>query len=87
MEGEVMPAQIGEPGTVYVFHRTPMSDLELRIRGEYREMPGMRLRPEQAMRLWSLDRATCERVLDELVREGFLQRDDTGRYARVHSGY
>lgn len=82
-----MPAQIGEPCTGYVFNRTPMSDLELRIRGEYREMPGMRLRAEQAMRLWSLDRTTCENALDDLVREGFLHRDDTGRYARVHSGY
>ncbi len=82
-----MAAQSGEPCTVYVFHRSPMSALELRIRGEYREMPGLRLKPEQAMRLWSLDRATCEHALDDLVQEGFLQRDDTGRYARTHSGY
>lgn len=82
-----MSVQISEPCTVYVFHRTPMSALELRIRGEYREMPGMRLKLEQAMRLWSLDRATCERALDVLVHEGFLQRDETGRYARTHSGY
>ncbi len=50
-----MSVQIGEPCTVYVFHRSPMSALELRIRGEYREMPGMRLKLEQAMRLWSLE--------------------------------
>lgn len=82
-----MPVPGSEPCAVYVFHRTAMSDLELRIRGEYREMPGLRLRAEQAMRLWSLDRATCERVLDNLVRGGFLHRDDNGRYARVHGGY
>ncbi|MFA5909177.1 MAG: hypothetical protein WC815_10405 [Vicinamibacterales bacterium] len=82
-----MPSQIGEPCTVYVFNRTPPNDLELRVRGEYREMPGLRLRAEQAMRLWSLDRATCERLLDDLVGAGFLQRDDTGRYVRVHGGY
>ena len=82
-----MSVQIGEACTVYVFHRTPIGELELRIRGEYREMPGMRLKPEQAMRLWSLDRATCERALDDLVHEGFLRRDETGRYARTHSGY
>ncbi len=50
-----MSVKIGEPCTVYVFHRSPMSALELRIRGEYREMPGMRLKLEQAMRLWSLE--------------------------------
>jgi hypothetical protein len=82
-----MPGQVGEPCTVYVFHRSPMSALELRIRGEFREMPGLRLKPEQAMRLWSIDHDTCLQALDNLVREGFLQRDDTGRYARAHSGY
>ncbi len=60
-----MSVQIGEPCTVYVFHRSPMSALELRIRGEYREMPGMRLKLEQAMRLWSL-RAGTQRLLTAL---------------------
>lgn len=82
-----MTAQTGEPCTVYVFQPSPLGELELRIRGEYREMPGLRLKPEQAMRLWSLDRPTCQRALDDLVREGFLQRDETGRYVRTHSGY
>ena len=39
-------------------------ELLSRIRGEFREMPGLRLSLEQAMRLWSLDRATCVDVLD-----------------------
>ncbi len=82
-----MPAQVSEPCTVYVFDRSPASALELRIRGEFREMPGMRLKAEQAMRLWSIDHATCQQALDDLVREGFLQRDAMGRYARAHSGY
>lgn len=82
-----MSIQVGEPCTVYVFHRSPDSALELRIRGEYREMPGMRLRAEQAMRLWNIDRATCEGALDDLVREGFLQRDGAGRYGRRNNGY
>jgi len=82
-----MSVHIGEPCTVYVFPRSPMSALEQRIRGEFREMPGMRLKLEQAMRLWALDRTTCQQALDDLVREGFLQRDDTGRYARANSGY
>ena len=41
----------------------------------------------EAMRLWALDRTTCQQALDDLVREGFLQRDDTGRYARANGGY
>lgn len=82
-----MPVQVSEPCTVYVFQRSPLSALELRIRGEFREMPGMRLKVEQAIRLWSIDDATCRHALDHLVREGFLQRDETGRYARAHGGY
>lgn len=82
-----MTTQSGEPCTVHLFHRSPLSALEQRIRGEFREMPGMRLKLEQAMRLWALDRSTCQQALDDLVREGFLQRDDTGRYARANSGY
>jgi len=83
----VKASHTGETCTTYVFHRSPMEALELRIRGEYREMPGMRLKIEQAMRLWSLDRPTCQEALDDLARQGFLTRDDTGRYARAHSGY
>lgn len=82
-----MTNQTGEACTVYVFHRSPMEALELRIRGEYREMPGMRLKVEQAMRLWSLDRPTCQEALNDLLHQGFLKRDDTGHYARAHSGY
>lgn len=82
-----MSVQIGETCTVYMFQRSPREALELRIRGEYREMPGMRLKLEQAMRLWSLDRPTCQQALDDLVRERFLQRDDTGHYARAYSGH
>ncbi len=55
-----------------------------RVRGEFREMPGMRLTLEQAMRLWSLDRETCASVLDELMASRFLQRDINGRYRRAH---
>jgi len=81
-----MPVTTGAPCTVYVFHRSAMDALELRIRSEYREMPGLRLKPDQAMRLWSLDRSTCLQALDDLVQRGFLQRDDTGRYALAHNG-
>ena len=61
--------------------------LERRVRGEYLEMPGMRLTLEQAMRLWSLDRDTCRQVLGDLVSAHFLKQDPNGRYTREHSGY
>ena len=58
-----------------------------RVRGEFREMPGMRLTLEQAMRLWTLDRRTCLVVLDSLVTAKFLEQDCNGRYVMAHGGY
>jgi hypothetical protein len=62
-------------------------ELQNRIRGEFREMPGMRLSFDQAARLWALDRPTCAALLERLVAVGFLVRDDYGRYAMAHGGY
>lgn len=76
-----------EPCTVTVFRTAAEDALLGRVRGEYREMPGMRLTVDQAMRLWMLDRGTCVKVLDSLVAAHFLERDFNGRYARAHSGY
>jgi hypothetical protein len=59
--------------------------LAARIRGEYREMPGLRLTLAQACRLWHVDAATCETLLEELVREAFLHRTDKGAYIAVSS--
>jgi hypothetical protein len=56
--------------------------LEERIRGEFLEMPGLRLTPQQAARLWALDRATSELVLDQLASAGFLARTREGAYLR-----
>jgi len=68
--------------------RTAGEDALLRrVRGEYREMPGMRLTMEQAMRLWSLDRQACATVLNSLVASRFLEVDTFGRYRKAHNGY
>jgi len=56
-----------------------------RVRGEYREMPGMRLTLDQAMRLWTLDRQLCSNVFNSLVATHFLELDESGRYARARS--
>jgi DNA-binding MarR family transcriptional regulator len=53
-----------------------------RIRGEYLEMPGLRLLPEQARRLWGLDPQTCSHLLQALVDRGFLCRRADGTYGR-----
>jgi hypothetical protein len=57
-----------------------IESLVARIRGEYREMPGLRLTLEQARRFWQLDNPTCEKVLDLLVREEFLRKTMKGAY-------
>lgn len=72
---------------IQVFHPSPERLLERRIRGEYREMPGLRLSPRQAARLWSVDSGVCANMLDALVESGFLRRDRNGLYARSHGGY
>ncbi len=54
-----------------------------RIRAEFLEMPGMRLTLAQAQRLWGLDRAMCQVVLDALVDAKFLRLTAEGLYMRV----
>jgi len=76
-----------ETCTVQIFKRHADEALLRRIRGEYREMPGMRLTEDQAMRLWALDRPTCRRVLDALVASHYLEQDHSGQFARAHGGY
>jgi hypothetical protein len=56
-----------------------------RIRGEFLEMPGLRLTPEQARRLWRLDESACEKVLGALVADRFLARTRDGAFVR-HDG-
>ncbi len=62
---------------------TPSSfdSLVARVRGEYAEMPGLQVTLAQACRLWQVDIATCETLLDHLVRDGFLCKTDSGFYA------
>jgi hypothetical protein len=53
------------------------------IRGEFNEMPGMRLTPDQFCRLWSLEREDAERIISSLTASGFLRRHDDNRYGRT----
>ncbi len=63
---------------------TPVRELLQRIRGEYLEMPGLRLTAEQARRLWAVDDlGTCRSLLDTLVETKFLGRSRDGTYFRL----
>ena len=53
-----------------------------RMKGEYRELPGLSLTLEQAARLWSVDRTTAAALLGVLVNAGFLCQI-SGTYVRT----
>jgi len=54
-----------------------------RVRGEYLEMPGLRLTFAQARRLWGLDEQTCAQLLQALTEQEFLRCGPDGTYARL----
>ena len=61
------------------------AELHTRVQAEFQEMPGLKLTVPQAARLFNLERARCERVLDALVDDGALSCD--GRtYGRPGDG-
>ena len=62
---------------------SPSNNLLNRVRSEFIEMPGLRLKIDQAQRLLNLDRAMCESVLRSLVDAKFLARFDDDLYARL----
>ena len=53
-----------------------------RIRAEYREMPDMRLRPEQVQRFCGIGGPLCKDALDALVDAKFLRVRSDGSYVR-----
>jgi len=57
-----------------------------RIRGEFRETPGLRLTLTQACRFWQLDPPTCETALLRLVGEQFLARRQDGTFVALAHG-
>lgn len=54
-----------------------------RVRGEFLEMPGLRLFESQARRLWGLDRERCAALLGALVDAKFLFRTRDGAFMMV----
>jgi hypothetical protein len=54
-----------------------------RVRGEFAEMPGLRLTPAQASRLWGIEREVCQTVIDVLIKRAFLRWTTGGELARA----
>ncbi len=61
---------------------SPTKRILERIRGEFLEMPGLRLKLEQVQRLCGVEQTVCKRVLDSLVEGEFLCVKPDGAYAR-----
>ena len=66
--------------------KQPPQDVLERVRGEYLEMPGLRLKPEHVQRLCGVEPAVCQMALDALVHARFLCANTDGTYARLASG-
>jgi hypothetical protein len=62
-------------------YEPPRAQLVAMILGTYREMPGLRLHLNQAVRLFGLPPSTCQVVLEDLVGQGKLRRTHDGQYA------
>ncbi len=54
-----------------------------RARSEFNEMPGLRLTLAQASRLWNLDAASCQQIIDILVGDAFLRWTNAGSVVRA----
>ena len=65
---------------------SPNPQLLERIRADFLEMPGLRLRPEQVQRLCGVEQTMCQMVLDALVEANVLCLNSDGTYARLGDG-
>lgn len=57
-----------------------------RVRAEYVAMPGMSLTAQQVQRLFGIEEASCQTLLDALVDARFLRVKPDGSYARLTNG-
>jgi hypothetical protein len=60
-----------------------IEDVLQRLRAEYLEMPGMRLKTDQVQRLCGIEQNICQMVLETLVDARFLCVTPDGHYTRV----
>ena len=64
-----------------------IDDVLQRIQGEFVEMPGLRLTPAQAQRLWGLERDVCDALNGGLVDAKFLAQTRDGAYVRLDGAH
>jgi hypothetical protein len=60
-----------------------IDEIIMRVQGEFLEMPGLRLTGPQARRLWGLDAASCDALIEALVDAKFLCRTRDGTVMRI----
>jgi hypothetical protein len=63
-----------------------MEEVIHRLRAEYLEMPGLRLKPAQVQRLCGVEGTVCQLVLDSLIGTKFLSVNSDGVYRRLTDG-
>jgi len=56
-----------------------------RVQCEFVEMPGLRLTPAQATRIWGLEKEVCQAVIDQLVASSFLRWTPSGAVTRAQA--
>ncbi len=56
------------------------------IKGEYEEMPGLRLTKPQVQRLWGLEPSACDALLETLQTVHFLRVTADGQYMLADDG-
>ena len=56
-----------------------------RVRSEFVEMPGLRVTPAQATRLWGLEGDACQKVIKALIDASFLRWTPAGAVTRTGS--
>lgn len=54
-------------------HEPSRGELTARVRGTFREMPGLRLSLSEATQMLGICSRTCDRLMDDLVRIGELR--------------
>jgi hypothetical protein len=59
----------------------------LRVRGEFEEMPCIRVTLDQACTLLGLEQPVSAWVLERLAQEGFLAKTPQGEYMRDSGGH
>ena len=74
---------VGAPASAGCVEQARIAEWLCRIRAEYLEVPGLNLTRPQAKRLWALDDATCDRLLQSLIDIRFLRCTTQGLYVRA----